>query len=67
MRFVYPAKVQKTMGKKIWIAGAVLALTSIIAVPGVDDYLLPDDPSLFPVCPRQVQREWPLLSIWLGP
>ena len=35
------------MGKKFWIAGAVLALTSIIAFPVVDDEIPPDDPFYF--------------------
>ncbi len=35
------------MGKRFWIAGAVLALTSIIAFPGANDDLLPDDPVYF--------------------
>ncbi len=50
MRFVYPArtsKVKKTMGKRFWIAGVVLALTSLIAFPGSDDSILSDDPVYF--------------------
>ena len=35
------------MGKKFWIAGAVLALTSIIAFPVADDSISPDDPIYF--------------------
>ena len=35
------------MGKKLWIAGAVLALTSIIAFPVADDFIPPEDPVYF--------------------
>ncbi len=35
------------MGKRFWIAGAVLALTSIIAFPEADDFILPEDPFYF--------------------